>query len=186
MEHPSSRDIDLESGLATNSDEDLCSKPTMGIGEDLGPEKNKNNKENKKEKRNSNNKKPPRPPRGPSLDAADQKLIREIAELAMLKRARADRIKKIKASKSSSSSSSSGTSLFALVFTLLFCLLILFHGMSCRNSPENLKESPNDSGLISVQFYPIPSAVIPNGPGSESPNMVEQVSGADPQEKVTR
>lgn len=71
--------------------------------------------------------KPPRPPRGPSLDAADHKLIREISELAMLKRARVERMKavrKMKAAKTSSSNSNWA----AMVFTVLFCLVIIFQG----------------------------------------------------------
>ncbi|KAK1281158.1 putative glycerol-3-phosphate acyltransferase 3 [Acorus gramineus] len=71
--------------------------------------------------------KPPRPPKGPLLDAADQKLVREISELAMLKRARAERmkaLKKMKASKTSSSSSSC-SSVFAMVVTVLFCLMLI-------------------------------------------------------------
>ena len=78
-------------------------------------------------RKKTSNKKPPRPPRGPSLDAADQKLIKEISELAMLKRARIERmkkaLKKVKATKASPNSN-----LFAMVFTILFCLVILFQG----------------------------------------------------------
>lgn len=96
-------------------------------GDDL-VEKKMGKKKNKK----ASAKKPPRPPRGLSLDAADQKLIREIAEIAMLKRARIERmkaIKKMKAAKASSSSSSGN--LFAMLFTILFCLVILFQGSYC-------------------------------------------------------
>lgn len=88
-------------------------------------------KKTEKEKRKKSNSKvppkPPRPPRGPSLDAADQKLIREISELAMLKRARIERIKahkKMKAAKAASSNSN----LYAMVITVLFCLVIIFQG----------------------------------------------------------
>lgn len=74
--------------------------------------------------------KPPRPPRGLSMDAADQKLIKEIAELAMIKRARIERmkaLKKMKVAKASSMSSSSGN-LIAMLFTVIFCIVIIFQG----------------------------------------------------------
>ncbi|KAG9148223.1 hypothetical protein Leryth_021591 [Lithospermum erythrorhizon] len=74
--------------------------------------------------------KPPRPAKGYLLDAADQKLIKEIAELAMLKRARIERmkaLKKMKAAKASSVSNSGG-SFFAKFFSVLFFLVIAFHG----------------------------------------------------------
>jgi hypothetical protein len=60
------------------------------------------------------------------LDAADQKLIKEISELAMLKRARIERMKALKKVKATKASSNSN--LFAMVFTILFCLVILFQG----------------------------------------------------------
>ncbi|KAF5464788.1 hypothetical protein F2P56_014841 [Juglans regia] len=83
-----------------------------------------------KRKKSSNKKppKPPRPPRGPSLDAADQKLIKEISELAMLKRARIERMKALKKMKAAKSSSPNRSSIFAMVLTILFCLVIIFQG----------------------------------------------------------
>lgn len=161
-------------------------------GEETAGHAEKTSSVKEKRKKSSNHKppKPPRPPRGPSLDAADQKLIREISELAMLKRARVERMKALKKMKAAKNSSSS-SSLFAMVFTVLFCLVILFHGLSSRSSPESFRgpsmsAGGTEGGLISVQFYPIPSATIPNGSGSESPNMVEQVAGSDPSEKLRR
>ena len=85
-------------------------------------------KEKRKKTGNKKALKPPRPPRGPSLDAADQKLVREITELAMLKRARVERMKALKKMKAAKSSSSSHSNLLAMVFTVLFCLVILYHG----------------------------------------------------------
>ncbi|XVF66083.1 hypothetical protein PTKIN_Ptkin10aG0005700 [Pterospermum kingtungense] len=93
-------------------------------------QESKNVKENKlvKEKRKSlGHKKPPRPPRAPSLDAADQKLIREIAELARLKRARIERMKALKKMKAAKATSSN-SNIFAMVFTVIFCLVIMFQG----------------------------------------------------------
>ncbi|KAF6176795.1 hypothetical protein GIB67_025845 [Kingdonia uniflora] len=128
--------------------------------------------------------KPPRPPKGPSLDAADQKLVREISELAMLKRARIERMKaqkKLKAGKASSSNSN----LFAMLVTLLFCLVIIFQGMFSRSSsPVSFDGSPESSvakrgGLISIQYYKNLSAASgTNSPDSGSPNLVEQISGS--------
>lgn len=135
--------------------------------------------------------KPPRPPRGPSLDPADHKLIREISELAMLKRARVERMKavrKMKAAKTSSSNSNCA----AMVFTVLFCLVIIFQGMSSkRASSVSFHGSPEsaavrDSGLISIQYYGNPSHTEINGLGSGSPSLVEQVSGSDRRERVGR
>ncbi|KAM1191593.1 hypothetical protein FF1_012180 [Malus domestica] len=142
-----------------------------------------------KRKKTSNTKppKPPRPPRGPSLDAADQKLIKELSEIAMWKRARIERMKALKKMKAAKASSNSGT--FAMLFTILFCLVLIFQGISSRrSSPVNIKGSPLSAGrtegnLISVQYYPNLSS---KGPGSASPNIVEQVAGLDPPEKLKR
>ncbi|XVE82298.1 hypothetical protein DITRI_Ditri15bG0137000 [Diplodiscus trichospermus] len=156
----------------------------------------KDAKENKivKEKRKSlSNKKPPKPPRpptAPSLDAADQKLIRELAELARLKRARVERmraLKKMKAAKGTSSNSN----MFAVVFTIIFCLVIIFQGMPPRGTPTSFQGSPVpagavEGGLISVQFFENPSASVPNQADAGSPYLVEQVAGLDAQEKLTK
>ncbi|KVH90196.1 uncharacterized protein LOC112521253 [Cynara cardunculus var. scolymus] len=103
---------------------------------------------------------PPRPPKGFSFDASDQKLIKELAELAMIKRARIERMKALKLKKSlkiSSSSSSSHGSLFAMLFTIIFFLVILLQG---RNSGANFQGSPqtNENGSIFVQAQLNPSA----------------------------
>ena len=90
----------------------------------------------KKKHKKTSNKKPPRPPRGPSLDAADQKLIKEISELAMLKRARIERMKALK--KLKATKPSSNNNLFAMVFTILFCLVILFQGNACARSSHSI------------------------------------------------
>lgn len=84
-------------------------------------------KEKRKKTTNKKPPKPPRPPRGPSLDAADHKLIKEISELAMLKRARTERMKALKKMKAAKSSPK-GSSIFAMVMTILFFLVIIFQG----------------------------------------------------------
>ncbi|KAK8527630.1 hypothetical protein V6N13_085448 [Hibiscus sabdariffa] len=138
---------------------------------------NKSGKEKRKSLGNKKPPKPPRPPRAPSLDAADQKLIREIAEFARLKRARIERmkaLKKLKAAKPTSSSSSSN--MFATVFTVIFCLVILFQGMSSGSTPASYQGSPLPAGAAqggprpsTHQFSGNPSASFPNQPDSESP-----------------
>ncbi|XP_022728431.1 uncharacterized protein LOC111283988 [Durio zibethinus] len=120
---------------------------------------NKNSPEDKYKKTSPRKPpKPPRPPKGPLLDAVDQKLVREITELAMRKRARMKQIKakkKMKAARASSTSSS----LSAMVITVLFCLVIFFHGICSRRSGSvMLERSPaaavgSSEGLIAVQFY---------------------------------
>lgn len=138
----------------------------------------------------SSNKKPPRPPkppRGPSLDSADLKLIKEISELAMLKRARIERMKALKKMKAAKQSTSN-SNLFAVVFTLLFCLVI-FQGMSSRGTSVNFQGSPlsarlTEGSLISVQFSGNPSASDPNVPSPSFPSMVQRVTGSDPQQKL--
>ncbi|TVU21264.1 hypothetical protein EJB05_30891, partial [Eragrostis curvula] len=80
-------------------------------------------------------KKPPRPPRPPTtspLDPADQKLISELSELAVLKRARIERMKALKKMKNSKPASSIGN-LVALIFTVIFCLFILWQGIPTGN-----------------------------------------------------
>ena len=88
-------------------------------------------------RKKTSNKKPPRPPRGPSLDAADQKLIQEISELAMLKRARIERMKALKKLKATTKPSSN-SNLFAMVLTVLFCLVILFQGNACARFAHSI------------------------------------------------
>ncbi|MED6220432.1 hypothetical protein PIB30_044754 [Stylosanthes scabra] len=148
-----------------------------------------------KEKRKKSSKKPPRPPRppkAPELDAADYKLIREITELAMLKRARIERmkaLKKMKAAKAASPSSSNA-SILAMILTLIFCIVIIFHGISSgKGTVATFQGSPlstaGEGGLISVQYQLTPPAIEPNAPGSES-KFVQQVTGSDLAEKLKR
>ncbi|KAI3678655.1 hypothetical protein L6452_37956 [Arctium lappa] len=89
-------------------------------------------------------KKPPRPRKGPSLNTSDLQLVREISELVMKKRARVERLKAMKkmrtvrssssslalssSSSSPSSLSLSKSSLFAMMVTILFFIIILFQG----------------------------------------------------------
>ncbi|XP_073275130.1 uncharacterized protein [Primulina huaijiensis] len=129
------------------------------ISSDLG-------KSAKKDSRKSTSaKKPPKPPRPPrsSLDAADQKVITEMAELAMIKRARMERmkvLKKMKAAKASSSASASSSgNLVALLFTVLFCIVIIFKGMHPKSnttihihgSSESNSEISGNNIVVQVQ-----------------------------------
>uniref|UniRef100_A0A5B7ATE1 Transmembrane protein n=1 Tax=Davidia involucrata TaxID=16924 RepID=A0A5B7ATE1_DAVIN len=148
---------------------------------------------NQKHKKTSAKKppKPPRPPRGPSLDAADQKLIKEISELVRIKRARIERMKALKKMKAAKASSSNGN-LFSMLFTILFCLVIIFQGMSSRRSSPIGFQGSTDStrgtggGFVSLRYHWNPSANDANIPGSWSPNLLEQVSGSDPEDKVSK
>lgn len=135
--------------------------------------------------------KPPRPPRGLSLDSTDQKLIKELHELAKLKRARIERMKALKKAKEAKATSSKNH-LFATLLTILFCLVLLFQGISSRtNRAVNFQGSPISSGvtedsIISVQHYPTSSLSNVDGPGSESHRLVEPASGLDTPEQVSR
>ncbi|PWA65908.1 hypothetical protein CTI12_AA327990 [Artemisia annua] len=108
--------------------------------------------------------KPPRPHRGFSLDAADEKFIKELAQLAMIKRARIERMKALMQKKATkASSSSTNGSLFAMMFTIICFIVILFQGVSCQiscgtftGSPPTLE--PNESGFIFIQEDLNPSA----------------------------
>ncbi|KAI3930886.1 hypothetical protein MKX01_006938 [Papaver californicum] len=162
----------------------------QGGGEDtLSPLVVVKKKETKKSKTKVAAPKPPRPPRGPSLDAADQKLIREISELAMLKRARIERMrahKKMKAAKAASSNSN----MYAMIITVMFCLIIIIQGLSSRGSSHlSFQGSPQSAvamrggKLISVQYFKNKSARGTDGPGSASPSLVKQVSGPGPDEE---
>ncbi|KAH6833066.1 transmembrane protein [Perilla frutescens var. hirtella] len=110
----------------------LASGENSKNGIDLGGVSPESGEKTRKERRVSTSaKKPPRPPRGLSLDAADQKLIKEISELLMIKRARIERmkaLKKTKAAKGTSASASSSGNLVAMLFTVLFCIVIIFQG----------------------------------------------------------
>ncbi|KAE8670355.1 putative Plant invertase/pectin methylesterase inhibitor superfamily protein [Hibiscus syriacus] len=182
-------EFDLENGVAVNGRGDfvvpLLSGDVSGCGsvyvDNLQAMRSSNcdkdGKENRlvlKEKRKPP--KPPRPPRPLSLDAADQKLIKEIAELARLKRARIERIKALKKMKAAEGTTSHGNNVLATVFTVIFCIVVIFQGMSTGGRPTSNEESPVPAGagalnrgLISVQFSEKPSAIIPNQPVSGSP-----------------
>lgn len=141
-----------------------------------------------KERRKTSGKKPPRPPRPPkalSLDAADQKLIKEISELALVKRARIERMKALKKMKVEKASTSTGN-LFAMMFTIIFCLIVIFQVMSPgRGSPVSFQGSPEstqaaNSGFISVGYHQNTSASDAINFGSGSPILAELVFGSDP------
>ncbi|MCL7051152.1 hypothetical protein MKW94_024712 [Papaver nudicaule] len=120
-------------------------------------------KKNKEKRKKTISKKPPRPPRGPALDAVDRKMVKEITELAILKRARIERMKTMKKMKAAKAGTPF-TSILAMLFTILFCLVILFHGMFAGDSPRASLEAPLQSEvgspkrLISVQLYKSKSA----------------------------
>ncbi|KAE8669646.1 putative Plant invertase/pectin methylesterase inhibitor superfamily protein [Hibiscus syriacus] len=156
--------------------------------------KNKSVKEKRKSLGHKKHPRPPRPPRAPSLDAADQKLIREIAELARLKRARIERMKALKKSRAAKPTpSSTSSNMFAMVFTIVFCLVIMFQGMCSGGTPASNQGSPLPAGAAQpqgvpslLQFSMNPSANFRNQQDSESPNLVEQVAGLEGEQKLGR
>ncbi|GAA0161872.1 hypothetical protein LIER_18090 [Lithospermum erythrorhizon] len=192
--------VDCENGMinVTNGSEGSPDKVNVLIKNDLGVKPEDliaSRTRNERRKSNGAKKppKPPRPPRGYSLDAADHKLIKEITELAMLKRARIERMKaleKMKAAKASSVSNSRG-SFVAMFFSVLFFLVIVFHGMSCSNSSTTqFHGSPEAPGslenLIMVQHQKGFSSNEIYSTASESPNLVEQISGSDHAIKLSK
>ncbi|GMJ05428.1 hypothetical protein HRI_004212000 [Hibiscus trionum] len=182
------------SGDASNSGRVYMENSRSVMGQESKDAKEcKSGKEKRKSLGNKKPPKPPRPPRAPSLDAADQKLIREIAELARLKRARIERMKALKRSKAAkpTSPSTSSSNMFATVFTVIFCLVILFQGMSSGGTPTSYQGSPLPAGAAqggpsTHQFSGNPSASFPNQPVSESPYLVEQVAGLEGEQKLGR
>ncbi|XP_052188155.1 uncharacterized protein LOC127798664 [Diospyros lotus] len=155
-----------------------------GGDEAADPMENKSGKERRK---TTSAKKPPRPPKALSLDAADQKLMREIAELAMTKRAKVERMKALKKMKAAKASASTGNFL-GMLFTLIFCLVIVFQGMCTgrkstasfqgSGSPESARGA--DSGFISVHYLPNTSANDVSIRGSGSSSSVKPVLDSDP------
>ncbi|KAI8005008.1 hypothetical protein LOK49_LG08G03360 [Camellia lanceoleosa] len=146
-----------------------------------------NNKSGKERRKTTSAKKPPRPPRPPkalSLDTADQKLIKEISELATMKCARIERMKALKKTKAAKASTST-CNFFAMLFTIIFCLVMLFQGMSPgRSSTVSFQGSSEsaqlgDSGFVSVHYHRNTSASDSSIPGSASPSLVEQISSLD-------
>lgn len=132
------RTINVEVGLPL-SDVNVASAEKVKLPLDIkvevevaaNPAENQTGKEKRKVARPKKSCKPPRPPRGLTLNASDHKLVKEIAELAVLKKARIERLKalkKLKATKASSSGLSSSGSVFSMLFTIIFCLVILFQG----------------------------------------------------------
>ncbi|KAL3626621.1 hypothetical protein CASFOL_030170 [Castilleja foliolosa] len=150
----------------------ICGVP-MSVDENSAALSN-NNSKNADDKANNNKEKckskaakkpfskPPRPPKGLVLDASDQKLIKEISDLAMIKRARIERmkaLKKMKAAKASSTSSSGN--LIAMVFTVIFCVVVIFQG--CHSSVISHGNKLESKGvavgnIIAVQGQPSFSA----------------------------
>ncbi|KAF5186850.1 transmembrane protein [Thalictrum thalictroides] len=170
-----------------NGDLMIHKKESRG-GETLSFFKKKMLKDKRKSTSSKKPPKPPRPPRGPSLDAADQKLIKEISELAMLRRARIEKIKAMKKMKAAKAASTN-SNFYAMVITILFCLVIIVQGMlpggssqtSFSGSPESAVAT--SGGVISVHEYKNLSASNTDGPDSLSPNFIEQVSGSTLQEE---
>lgn len=75
--------------------------------------------------------KPPRPPGSPLWDKADLMLVKEISELMRLKQARKKRLRALRRKRlHKEASSSSSLNLYALIFTVLFCIIVIYQGKS--------------------------------------------------------
>ncbi|MFS7994043.1 hypothetical protein Hanom_Chr12g01101241 [Helianthus anomalus] len=93
-------------------------------------------KEKQKVKNSKRASKPPRPRKGPSLSTSDLRLVKEISEMVMKKRARIQRLKSLKKARSArlktapppASSASSYMSIFAMMITVLFLIVIILQG----------------------------------------------------------
>lgn len=131
--------------------------------------------------------KPPRPPRGLSLDAldaADQKLIKEISELAMIKRAKIERmkaLKKMRAAKASSSSSSSGGNFLAILFTIIFFVVIILQGCHSSGTSRTNKSSVPSQGLLESSTVDQQNLFASGVPLTSigSPNIMQPVPGSN-------
>ncbi|XP_021978136.1 uncharacterized protein LOC110873505 [Helianthus annuus] len=111
-------------------------------------------KEKQKVKNSKRASKPPRPRKGPSLSTSDLRLVKEISEMVMKKRARIERLKSLKKARSArlqtapppSSSASPYMSIFAMMITVLFLIVIILQGFGfCSGSGSR-------TGLGSGQF----------------------------------
>ncbi|PKI62648.1 uncharacterized protein LOC116209321 [Punica granatum] len=199
-------DVDLESGRIVDKNENEAivyinlmnpkevEDPILLTPERVGgcktpgsAEKKEASKEKRKKSSNKKPPRPPRPPRCPSLDAADQKLMREITELAMLKRARIERMKALKKAKNCKASSFSSNTVLALVFTVIFFIVVIFQGVSPKaESPLMSLEGPSPEsagGLISVQYHLSSSVNFVNPPTDASHSLVQKVAVSDAHEE---
>lgn len=117
-------------GNMSNHEEIMEIVSVDGLEEErMGNSGDKSSFKDKKKKMNHKRpSKPPRPPKGPSINASDHKLIQEISECASLKRARVERIRALKKARAASTSSSLSSNVVALVFTIIFFVVIIFQG----------------------------------------------------------
>ncbi|KAI3901930.1 hypothetical protein MKX01_039557 [Papaver californicum] len=164
---------------ASETAELLTERKSEGEEQTMG---NLEKKKVKEKRKKTISKKPPRPPRGPALDAVDRKMVKEITELAILKRARIERMKKMKKMKKMKAAKAATpfTSILAMLFTILFCLVIVFHGIFVGDSPRASLEAPLQSEvgspkkLISVQLYKSKSAKRGEALGSSFSKSVDR------------
>ncbi|KAI4372515.1 hypothetical protein MLD38_010735 [Melastoma candidum] len=133
--------------------------------------------------------------RAPSPDTADQKLMREITEYVMLKRSRMEQMNALKKERNAKtgSGSSSGNAI-ALVFTMLFIFIMLFHGCSPSLKPSvtSFEGSPKSAGFhdkdsISSRYGPIMLASYDHGPSyGSTPSSTEEVADERLSNKQTK
>ncbi|XP_020573515.1 uncharacterized protein LOC110019953 [Phalaenopsis equestris] len=114
------------------------------VGQDeMSLMESKSGKERVKEKSLRKPSKPPKPPKALSLDPAEQKIAREMAELAVQKRLRMERMKAIRNMKNANAGFNIGK-FCALFVTVLFCVIIIWHGMT-SNGGSVVKADGSDA-----------------------------------------
>lgn len=133
-------------------------------------------KSRKERRKTMSAKKPPRPPKALSLGAADQKLINEIAELAMIRRARIERMKAMKKAKVSKASASTGN-ILAMIFSIIFCLVIIFQG-AChgRSSGVRFLGSPESAKTFNSRLILLHSEMNTSDRDAVDTRLAEQAS----------
>lgn len=115
-------------------------------------------------------KKPPKPPRPPrslkaaATDPSMEKLMKGISDIALLRKAKLERIRCLK-KKQAAKAKASNTNLWALVFTLCFCLIMIMQGIFSQGN-----SGPQISPVTSAQTRTISLQSNNNHPAN-SPNL---------------
>lgn len=104
-------------------------------------------------------KKPPKPPRPPrplrlaATDPSKEKLMKGISDIALLRKAKQDRIRSLK-KKQAAKAKTSNANVWALVFTLCFCLIMIVQGIFSQGNggPQVSPGAPVQTRKFSLEF----------------------------------
>lgn len=104
-------------------------------------------------------KKPPKPPRAPrsltsaATDTSKEKLMKGISDIALLRKAKLERIRSLK-KKQAAKAKASNANVWALVFTLCFCLIMIVQGIFSQGnaSPQISPGAPMQTRKFSLEF----------------------------------